>query len=95
MLLNKIFATKEVDRYYFLYNFLCRTWILFYFLIFGSIISVIAFDFNITIKRFLNFCGAYILLSFFDGIRVYVKWWKMDKALVKEELSNFGYKKYH
>jgi len=93
--LNRIFATKEEDCYYFLYNFLCRSWILLNSLIFCPMLSAVIFDFSITMRYFIYFFGVYLFVVFIDGIRVYLKWWKMNKELAEMELNNFGHKKYH
>jgi hypothetical protein len=95
VLLNKIFATKEEDRYYFLYNYFCRSWILLQSLIFGVFFIAIVFEVIINIKQLFFLCGIFILFIGLDGLRVYVKWWKMNKELTEEELSIFGHKKYH
>lgn len=94
MLLNKIFATKEEDRYYFLYNCFCRLWILLHILIFGTFVVGIIFDLIINFEKFVLLCGIFIIFSVFDGLRVYIKWWKINKELKAEELSVFGHKKY-
>lgn len=94
MLLSKIFTCKTVDRYYFLYNFLVRFWIILNMITFTPVISEIVFGVFLNKNQYRIIWASFIIILFLNGLSVYLRWWQMNKELEEDDLSTFGPKKY-
>lgn len=91
MLLNN-FRPDNDDRFYFLYRFAVRSWLLFLALIFLS--PVLGhLGRSMTDGQFLTLCGVFILIVAVDFISVWIKSYPIYKEQERIEWENFGRKK--
>lgn len=91
MLLNNFRPDKE-DRFYFLYRFAVRSWLLFLSIIFSAPVGAV-FGRSITGKQFLAMCGAFVLIVVVDFLSVWIKAYPIYKERERVEWETFGRRK--
>lgn len=91
MLLNN-FRPDNDDRFYFLYRFAVRSWLLFLSVIFSVPVGAI-FGRSITGKQFLTMCGGFILILVVDFLSVWIKAYPIYKERERVEWENWGRRK--
>lgn len=91
MLLNNFRPDKD-DRFYFLYRFAIRSWLLFLSVIFSVPVGVI-FGRSITGKQFLGMCGAFAIILTVDFLSVWIKAYPIYKERERVEWENWGRRK--
>jgi hypothetical protein len=91
MLLNNFRPDKD-DRFYFIYRFAVRSWLLFLSVIFSVPVGAI-FGRSITGKQFLTMCGGFVFIMVVDFISVWIKAYPIYKEHERVEWENFGRRK--
>lgn len=91
MLLNNFRPDKD-DRFYFLYRFALRSWLLFLSVIFSVPVGAM-FGRSITGKQFLGMCGAFVLIAVVDFLSVWIKSYPIYKERERVEWENWGRRK--
>ncbi len=91
MLLNNFHPDKD-DRFYFLFRFAVRTWLLFLSVIISVPLGDI-FGRSITGKQFITMCGGFVLVLVLDFISVWIRAYAEYKEIDRMERENFGFKK--
>jgi hypothetical protein len=91
VLLNN-FRPDEDDRFYFIYRFAVRSWLLFLSVIFSVPVGAI-FGRSVTGKQFLAMCGAFILIVAVDFLSVWIKACPIYKERERVEWETFGRRK--
>jgi len=91
VLLNN-FRPDENDRFYFLFRFAFRSWLLFLSVIFSVPVAAIL-DRSITSKQFLTMCGGFVLIMTVDFLSVWIKAYPIYKEQERTERENFGSRK--
>jgi hypothetical protein len=88
VLLNNFRPDKD-DRFYFLYRFAVRSWILFLSVIFSVPVGT-AFGRSITGNQFLTMCGGFVLIVAVDFISVWIKAYPIYKERERVEWETYG-----
>lgn len=91
MLLNN-FRPDEDDRFYFLFRFAVRSWLLFLCLIFSYPIAGL-WGRTLTAEQFLTYCCVFVLILAVDFIGVWVKAYPIYKEQEQIEWENWGIRK--
>lgn len=91
MLLNN-FRPDNDDRFYFLYRFAVRSWLLFLSVIFSYPVAGL-FGRELTGKQFLEMCGAFVLIVTVDFLSVWIKAYPIYKERERVEWENWGRRK--
>ena len=93
MLLNNFRPDKD-DRFYFLFRFAVRSWLLFMTLIFSAPIFGLLGK-ALTGKQFLILCGAFVLIVAVDYFSICIKAYPIFKERERAEWETFGRRKTH
>lgn len=91
MLLNN-FRPDNDDRFYFLYRFAVRSWLLFLCVIFSYPVLGICGR-SMTAEQFLTLCGVFVLILAVDFLSVWIKAYPEYKEMERIERNTFGLKK--
>lgn len=91
MLLNNV-RPDENDRFYFLYRFAVRSWLLFLAVLFSYPIAMLCGR-ALTGKQFLTLSGAFVLIVAVDFLSVWLKAYPIYKNRERAEWENFGHRK--
>ena len=91
MLLNNV-RPDEDDRFYFLYRFAVRSWLLFLAVIVSYPIAGL-WGRSFTGNQFLAICGAYVLTVVVDFISVWIKAYSIYKEQEQIDWENHGRRK--
>ena len=93
MLLNN-FRPDSDDRFYFLYRFAVRSWLLFLSVIFSVPVGAILGR-SFTGKQFLTMCGGFVLILVVDFLSVWIKAYPIYKEQDRVDWENWGRRKTH
>ena len=91
MLLNKIRPDEE-DRFYFLYKFAVRSWLLFLVVMFSVPVAGV-FRRSFTGKQFITLWVSFFLILAVDFISVWIKAYPLYKERERIEWENNGRRK--
>ena len=91
MLLNNFRPDKD-DRFYFLFRFAVRSWLLFLSVIF-SVPLCLFFGRSFTLKQFCAMFGAFVLIVAVDFISVWIKASAEYKEMGRVEREMYGRRK--
>lgn len=91
MLLNNV-RPDDDDRFYFLYRFAVRSWLLFLAVIF-SYPAVGFCGRSLAVGQFITLCASFILVLSLDFLSVWIKAYPIYKEQERIEWENWGYKK--
>ena len=91
MLLNN-FRPDNYDRFYFLYRFAVRSWLLFLSVIFSYPVAGL-WGRTLTGSQFLEMCAAFVLIVVVDFLSVWIKAYPLYKEQERIEWENNGRRK--
>lgn len=91
MLLNNFLPDSD-DRFYFLYRFAVRSWLLFLSVIFSYPVAGF-WGRTLTGRQFLEMCAAFVLIVVVDFLSVWIKAYPIYKEQARIEWENNGRKK--
>ncbi len=91
MLLNNV-RPDETDRFYFLYRFVVRSWLLFLVVIFSYPVAGL-WGRSFMGKQFLILCAAFVLIVVVDFLSVWIKAYPIYKEQERIDWENNGRKK--
>ena len=91
MLLNN-FRPDDSDRFYFLYRFALRSWLLFLAVLFSYPIAGL-WGHSFTGEQLLALCGAFVLIVAVDFLSVWIKAYPIYKERERVDWETFGRKK--
>lgn len=91
MLLNNV-RPDENDRFYFLYRFVVRSWLLFLAVLFSYPIAGL-WGRSFTGKQFLTLCVTFVCIVAVDFLSVWIKAYPIYKERERVEWETFGRRK--
>ncbi len=91
MLLNNV-RPDESDRFYFIYRFAVRSWLLFLAVIFSYPVAGV-WGCSIAGKQFLTLVCVFALIVAVDFLSVWIKAYPIYKEQERAEWENFGRRK--
>jgi hypothetical protein len=91
VLLNNL-RPDEDDRFYFLYRFAVRSWLLFLAVLFSVPIAEM-FHRSITGKQFIAACASFFLILVVDFISLWIKAYAIYKEQERIDWENHGRRK--
>lgn len=91
MLLNN-FRPDNDDRFYFIYRFALRSWLLFLAVIFSYPLMGLCGR-TLTGEQFITLCGAFGLILAVDFLSVWIKAYPIYKERERIEWENWGRRK--